>query len=191
MINYLLSKAQDFGTIIVLSYITVHPYIGWQGIDRENLKVISPTDWYQPEYDGGLPMPIAYAELAEIPTADASHDGNSVFGFTERYSEYVCPLHDRITGDFKRFVGMHSWHFGRDMSYARLNQQGAQSLDVVAMGDADSYDRIFTIESAEEDHFYCTAFFDVRATRPMKSLSSKVDLGDGDMNIARNGNQMS
>lgn len=184
-------KAQDFGTIIVLSYITVHPFIGWQGVDRENLKVISPSDWYQPEYDGGIPAPIAFAELAEVSDeTTAQHDGADVFGFTERYSEYVCPLHDRITGDFRRYNDMHSWHFGRDMSTLRQARYTAQNTNIVAMHDAEQYDRIFTIED-DADHFYCTAFFDIRATRPMKSLSSKVDLGDGDNVISRNGNQMS
>lgn len=184
-------KAQDFGTIIVLSYITVHPFIGWQGVDRENLKVISPSDWYQPEYDGGIPAPIAFAELAEDCTEySAQHDGADVFGFTERYSEYVCPLHDRITGDFRRFNDMQSWHFGRDMSSMRQARFHAQNTNIVAMHDARQYDRIFTIED-DTDHFYCTAFFNITATRPMKSLSSKVDLGDGDNVISRNGNQMS
>lgn len=191
-------KSSDFGTIITFAWIQpdVQYYEGW---DRTVLKY-SVSDFYQPEYDSLQAMPISMFELAQDPKRaiyDRDHRvGTRVFGFTERYAELKNPR-NRVTGDFAIYENYNSWHYGRSLTNSEdeinITAQSAEIMSHPQVGS--QYDRIFTDDTDTQDygvdHFYLTCYFDVNADRPMLNTSEVANLGDGNLNIQRNGTQMS
>lgn len=188
-------KSSDFGTIITLAWI--QPDIQYyEGIDRTIFKT-HVSDFYQPEFDGLTASPIAQFEFGQNPKSLATYKlGNKVFGFTERYNEMRTPR-SRVTGDFALDENMSSWHFGWNGQFGNKDfyNYSAQSEMLMSQEQAYSqYDRIFVDETDTatdmRDHFYMTCYFDVNASRPMMSTSEVAGLGDGHLNIQRNGTQM-
>lgn len=183
-------KSSDYGLFMILGYITVKPQMAF-GFDRKNLRT-EPLDWYNPEFDGVGGDPITYREVFESckidPSADLSN-GDNVFGFTERYNSYRYGR-DQITGDFKVFKDMDVWHCGRDLSVLRAGGTLiAQSSSMNTLAQTDSeYNRIFSVQTGDVDHFYFVCQFEVNAFRPMLSLSQVPQLGTGDTVVPRNGN---
>lgn len=183
-------KSSDYGLFMILGYITVKPQMAF-GVDRKNLRT-EPLDWYNPEFDGVGGDPITYREVFESCKIDPSTDlsnGDNVYGFTERYNSYRYGR-DQITGDFKVFKDMDVWHCGRDLSALRASgTMIAQSSSMNTLAQTDSeYNRIFSVQSGDVDHFYFVCQFEVNALRPMLSLSQVPQLGTGDTVVPRNGN---
>lgn len=183
-------KSSDYGLFMILGYITVKPQMSF-GFDRKVLRT-EPLDWYNPEFDGVGGDPITYREVFESckidPLSDVSK-GEDVYGFTERYNSYRYGR-DQITGDFKVFKDMDVWHCGRDLSALRSSgTMIAQSSSMNTLAQTDSeYNRIFSVQSGDVDHFYFVCQFEVNALRPMLSLSQVPQLGTGDTVVPRNGN---
>lgn len=108
-------KADDFGMLFYFAWVAPKPLYA-DAVDKTCLK-LSPFDYYQPEFDGVGPQPIAYQELGSFMHLHDDHlEPNGVFGFTERYNEYRNAL-DQITGDFAlpgTKSNMRVWTFNRE-----------------------------------------------------------------------------
>lgn len=186
--------AKDFGYIIVIGWITVNPMYPY-GFDREVLSVV-PNDFYQPEFDGIGPEAISAGEVFTNPIRPSSdtHKDYDVYGFTERYNRYRFGR-DQLTGDFRNLhydADMNVWHTARNLSTIReLGNMVAQSGAMIQMNNRSSeFDRIFSDSDTEYDHFLFSCYFNVDAQRPMLNLNQVPRLGEGDTNIARNGNEV-
>lgn len=182
-------NCDDYGMILTLGWLTVIPMNPF-GFARHVLRK-KPLDYYTPEFDGVGVYAIPVCEYFSNPKRLDQTAPFNVYGFTERYNDYRFSR-DQITGDFRLFEGMDDWHFGRDLSeLSKLGTLVAQSTSVVRMGSSESeYNRIFNLTDSSADHFFMTARFDVSAIRPMKSLSEVANLGDGNLEISRNGNEL-
>lgn len=184
-------RANDFGQLIVLGYISVKPMYA-DGFDRQVLKT-DPLDFYQPEYDGIGVNAISVGEVACCPhnldpeSEDVAHYDDT-FGFCERYNEYRTGK-DKVTGDMclQRYEDANLWHFNRNLSSLvesdNLHAQSTAFLEV----NGDEYNKIFNIVDDSEDKFYMTINFGVTAIRPIKSNSQTARLGDGNTTIHKNG----
>lgn len=189
-------SADDHGLFIILGYFTVNPMMSY-GYDRRVLRT-TPLDFYNPEFDGIGAEAISVGEVFENPLGYLITDTTSsdaVFGYTERYNSYRYGR-DVIIGDFRSYRDdneMNGWHTGRLLSDARA--QGdlvAQSSTMNTLEQTDSqYNRMFSITSGDEDKFYLTCNFNVKAIRPMLNLNQVVRLGEGDTVVPRNGNVIS
>lgn len=185
--------AKDYGMLFIFGWFTITPMMAY-GYDKNVLRM-TPLDYYNPEFDGIGAQAISYGEVytdPDVATGDTTTD-RDVFGFTERYNEYRFGK-DRITGEFRGFgdSDMNTWHTGRLLSDVRHNgQMVAQSSAMNTLPQSDSeYNRIFSVTSGNIDHFYLTAQFDVNAVRPMLSLNQVPRLGEGDLQVSRNGNEI-
>ena len=188
-------KADDYGMLFIFGYFTVSPMMSF-GYDRRVLRS-SPLDYYNPEFDGIGADAISMGEVFASPIvagpSDFSND-NQVFGFTERYNAYRYGR-DVITGEFRdyRFQDMSVWHSGRNLTSLRTSgNMVAQSSSMNTLDQtASEYNRIFSINTGAENHFYLTARFRVDAVRPILNLNQVPRLGEGDTNVPRNGNVIS
>ena len=88
---------------------------------------------------------------------------------------------------------MNGWHTGRNLAAIRkAGNLVAQSTSVNTLPQTNSeYNRIFSIQSGDVDHFYLTCQFNVKAIRPMLNLNQVPRLGEGDTVVPRNGNVIS
>lgn len=185
--------SSDYGMLVVMSWIT--PRVSYsQGFDHSVLR-INPTDFYSPEFDDMQASPISVMEVAQCNKTQANasmDDGSKVFGFVPKYSDYLYSR-DVVSGDMILSEGYEAWHFNRDFSsMLNNNQVVAQSVAMNQMMSTDSeYNRIFTITDGLEDKFILTSKIEVKMNRPMKSLSAKADLGEGNLIVDRNGSQVS
>ena len=189
-------KVSDYGIVIILGYFTVRPMNAY-GFDRKVLRS-EPLDYYNPEFDGLGAEAIPLMEYYENPRGIADSDtttSNTIFGFTERYNAYRFGR-DQITGEFRNYINnaeMNGWHTGRNLAAIRkAGNLVAQSTSVNTLPQTNSeYNRIFSIQSGDVDHFYLTCQFNVKAIRPMLNLNQVPRLGEGDTVVPRNGNVIS
>lgn len=186
-------NCSDYGILFIFGYFTVVPMMPY-GFDRKVLRS-SPLDWYNPEFDGLGADAIPLMEVYENAHEDDGTDGDTVFGFTERYNSYRYGR-DLITGDFRDLNpngDMNVWHTGRNLSLIRsVGNLVAQSSSMNTLPQTGSeYNRIFSVTSGDVDHFYLTAHFSVDAIRPMLNLNQVAQLGTGDTVVPRNGNVIS
>ncbi|QCS35908.1 major capsid protein [Capybara microvirus Cap1_SP_22] len=189
----------DFGQFLVLGFISVktpYPFT----FDKEVLKT-QPLDFYNPEFDGIGTQALSYDEIYTKPTNyHAQIDGfygTNTFGFTERYYEYKQPK-NRINGDMLFDDTFKCWHTARDLSPIYNNQYGALTEDLIYYSNEQQSDlcRIFAMRDDEAtdtsyDHFFISAYFNLSALRPMKNLSQSTELGEGSINLNKDGNVIS
>jgi len=188
--------SKDYGCLFVFGYFTVRPMMSY-GSDKAVLRN-QPFDYYNPEFDGLGAEAISYAEIFQDPldpsTATGVHNDAAVYGFTERYNSYRYGR-DKITGDFRHYDQneMNSWHTGRLLTDVRAGgNMVAQSTAMNTLSATDSeYNRMFANTSGSHDHFYLTAQFNISAVRPILNLNQVPRLGEGDTEVARNGNVVS
>ncbi|QCS36041.1 major capsid protein [Capybara microvirus Cap1_SP_104] len=185
-------KCDDFGYLITLAWIAVKADICF-GYDKSVLRT-SPLDFYNPEFDGLSGEPIETCEIATRPVdGEESVLADYVFGFRERYSSYKF-ARPRVTGDFRLFRGMDSWHFGRKFEgIINFSDCKAMSPNLLYYKNnvPSEFNRIFENSSSDADHFYVRFLSNVSAVRPMLSLSQTANLGDGNFEVSRNGNELS
>lgn len=189
-------NCSDYGLCMIFGYYTVNPMYSY-GFDKKVLRN-HPLDWYTPEFDGMGAEGIPYIEVFENPSSDPSQDlSNSlnVFGFTERYNSYRYGR-DRITGDFRKYSnsdGMNTWHSGRLLNNLREgNLMYAQSSSFNTLRQTNSeYNRIFSVTGSQVDHFYLICRFTVHAVRNMLNLNQVPRLGEGSVDMSKNGNEVS
>ncbi|QCS36425.1 major capsid protein [Capybara microvirus Cap3_SP_367] len=187
----------EFGCLIILSWISVRPMYT-RGFQRHTLRQ-SPTDFYTPEFDGVGGNAVSYREITVPKTVDDESMGyyNDGVGFNERYCEYRDSSKKGIvSGDFLLDTGMDAWHFGRDLdSLYTSHNLGAQTYALNTYGvpgSVSEYDRIFNNAGsvAGRDHFFISFYFNVQAIRPIKNMNAVADLGSGDINISKVGNEV-
>ncbi|QCS36440.1 major capsid protein [Capybara microvirus Cap3_SP_383] len=183
---------RDYGQFMVIGFISVKnsfPY----GVDTDVLKV-NPLDFYTPEYDGIGTQALRYSELYSNPKMydDTQWNSTKAFGFSERYYEYRTPK-DRITGDMVLYDDFLPWHTARDLSGIVKGSKKAMSDDVIYYPIARSeFDRIFAMnagddEIAAQDHFFMSCYFKLSAVRPILDLSGSYQLGEGDIEMNKDG----
>lgn len=184
----------DIGHIVTLSWIYVKPCY-FEGYSREVLKS-TPVDFYQPEFDGLQANPISFAEVCVNPKDDSlssdTKTDDSVYGFTENYNEYRTSR-DIITGDFRLYPELESWHFGRNLVAIReANKMFAQTASMNCYPQTGSeFNRIFADTTDNEDKFYLESYQKVTATRNMLNNSEATGLPNGNLDVSRNGNEIS
>lgn len=198
----------EFGYLMVVS--TIVPRTGYyQGRDRQ-LFHISPLDFFHGEFDSVGSQAIRKDELYAMysegaayynATGTGSNAPNGIFGWSPRYAEYKVQL-DNCSGDFcvPSLNGdglMESFHLMRELkSYAGDGYQDmAQHALDFTMGDIQSgrygYDRIFNNQNNSADHFICVHHFDIKAKRPMCSMSETFEIEGGkEVTMPFNGTKM-
>lgn len=186
--------SSDFGMLFILGWVTVTPMNAY-GFEREVLKT-NALDFYQPDFDGVGVDAISYGEVFADPLIVDPNDhtlDDQVFGFTERYND-MRYARDQITGDFLKYRPdeMNVWHTGRLLNSVRAaGNMVAQSNTMNTLDPVDSeYNRIFSVTAGFVDHFLMTCQFKVNAVRPMLSLNQVPGLGEGDLTVSRNGNEI-
>ncbi|QCS36061.1 major capsid protein [Capybara microvirus Cap1_SP_109] len=165
-------ESDEYGQLIIVSVI--QPKITYyQGRDRE-VTHVSRLQYYTPEFDGLGVQAIRKDELKadaiKVGELYSSYVPSGIFGYTSRYAEYKVPK-DRITGDFRvnsRNYGLEVYHFGRDV-------KGKNAGDLLhsgqfCMGDGSQYDRVFSFNDSNYDHFITVFKFDVKAQLPMSKM---------------------
>ena len=87
---------------------------------------------------------------------------------------------------------MNAWHMGRFLN-AQLMAQTlvAQNPAINALDPLDSeYNRIFSVTSGKEDHFYITSQVECKALLPILSPNQTPGLGEGNTIVTKNGNEV-
>lgn len=182
-------ECKEYGYIVIVS--TIVPKISYvQGFDRHVIHR-NRFDFYTPEFDCVGPQAIAAGELycqsndSEADPFDDLVAGNGhptdVFGYCPRFAEYKTSK-DSLLGDFNiphLNAGLDSFYFSR-----LLKPNGAFPLKAQGpflFADGRQYNRIFNVKDQDTDHFYMWYKFDIKAMRPMRSISDSIPLdGDGE-----------
>lgn len=184
--------SSDYGFYVQIAWIA--PQVQYsQGFDHHVLHM-TPTDFYTPEFDQMQASPIPVMEVAQCnkkQTTNNNIDGTAVFGFVPKYSEYLYQR-DVVSGDMLLSEGYDAWHFNRDLS-AEIDTAAFKAQSVtfnqIPVNDTE-FNRIFDVTDDSEDKFIIASRFETVANRPMLSLSDKADLGDGGLDVQRNGTQI-
>lgn len=193
---------------VFMSLMSILPDTAYyQGIDRHWQKGVygDALDFYHPEFEN-----LGYQEILNKEVFVASHleyqsyDGDGVFGYTPRYSEYKFQ-NDILAGDFiskstdtTGVMGSpdDAFHLFRTLHYDETNPLALNSNFVELDNKNNNYDRIFQFTDCNYDHFYFNIDVDVKATRPMvgfgePSLDATNNEGDGrTMNLPYGGTRL-
>lgn len=182
-------ECKEYGYILLLTSIMPETSMGWQGFDR-NLMHLSKFDFFTPEFDGKFMTPVLSGELYSDYKGQDDEDYQDlvdnncqplkIFGFCPSYSEYKCAK-DNVIGDFNVTSlkqGLDAYHLFRDI-YPSSNIV-AQNPDIIYFDD-EQYNRIFNVTDKSADHFYMIYRINVKAFRPMKSISQAIPFDDNDI----------
>lgn len=186
-------RSSDYGMLFTFAWFAPKPMF-YLGCDKENLR-INPFDFYNPQLDQNLAVPVAYEQF--FAEGNPTGGRTTVFGYAPLYLEYLYH-NDYIVGDFETRTEFKPWHFGYTAPIAALT--GSQS-DITAQDDrliympntGTEFERIFNIEDTElldVDTIYLTIDNDCRASRPMRDMTGKIGLGDGDVDVSINGSEI-
>lgn len=182
-------ECKEYGYILLLTSIMPETSMGWQGFDR-NLMHLNKFDFFTPEFDGKYMTPIFSGELFSDYKGQDNQDYQDlvdnncqplkIFGFCPSYTEYKCAK-DNVIGDFNIASlneGLDSYHLFRDI-YPESTIV-AQNPDLIYFDD-EQYNRIFNVTDKSADHFYMIYRINVKAIRPMKSISQAIPFDDNDI----------
>lgn len=142
----------------VMGIMSVMPVATYQqGIPRHMLRA-DKFDYFWPEFQHIGEQPIYVKELA-----GRSVDGDEVFGYAPRYSEYKY-IPNTVHGDFKDTLAF--WHMGR-----KFADTPALNQDFVEMDD-EEVNRVFAVYDPDTgevpyDTLWCHILNEVVARRPM------------------------
>ena len=155
--NQFKKRFEEHGTILGL--MSVIPRTCYQqGIERDWLK-FDKFDYYWPEFAHIGEQEVINSEVVHDFT-DALPNGNEVFGYQSRYSEYKYKQ-STVHSDFKG--SLNHWHMGRIFAQnPDLNQEFIES---------DPTHRIFAVTDPQEEKLYVQVFNRVRAIRPIPVFS--------------------
>ena len=135
-----------------------------------NLKVL-PSNYFKPEFsDLGL-QPCTQLEILgpEASTLDQPTQ-NSIFGYTNRYSEYKSRV-DKISGEFN--LDLNAWVTPREYSGFISKQRGLSLSLAFSKVNPSSVNNIFAVQAdGMHNQFMCAAQFNVTAIRPMSIFGS-------------------
>ena len=172
--------AKEHGVFMTLMSI-IPDTAYYQGIPRMWQKGVygDALDYYTPEFEN-----LGYQEILNkevfvpnVSTGYLSYEPDGIFGYTPRYSEYKFQ-NDVLAGDFVTqnqiydYFDMDSWHLFREMNFDENNPLALNENFVELNNQNNSYDRIFQMTVNKFDHFYFNIFCDVKASRPMSSISA-------------------
>lgn len=180
--------SSDYGMLFTFAWFAPKPMF-YTGVDKENLR-LQPFDFYTPQLDQNLAVPVQYEQFFA--------EGNpisrtTVFGYEPLYLEYLYH-NDYIVGDFETRADFTPWHFGFRKPFDNVGTITAQDDSLVYMPNTGTeFERIFMIDNTElldVDTLYLTIDNDCRASRPMRDMTGKLGLGDGDVNVNINGSEV-
>lgn len=190
----------DFGQLLFISHMLPRTSY-YQGIKPENLHM-SLNDFFQPDFEdvGNAPIPnmvvcddLPLSRSALLDTDAASFlPPKGVFGFAPNYYEYKTQF-DYLSGDFRcRSINSELRSFDL-MRKLNMFYQPAAALNVlpsdlvegttamlgeqfmIADGQSvDQFNRLWLNQTDDADHFICSWFFKVRATRDCNSLGNSL-----------------
>ena len=180
-------KADQHSILIISAEIIPKP-LYYQGLRPLN-TMLNRFDFFQPEFDNVGVRAISRFELY-MDTNPLDQDFttdpdylNGIFGFAPQYANLKTG-YDNIVGDFrlKRFENsLSSWFlarkFVRPQQLANMDNINTQFCKVNGTTQA-SYDDMFTYQGNDIDHFYSLFAIDIKANRPMVSLSDALTLPD-------------
>lgn len=178
-------RASDFGMLITYGYLTVRPLYA-KGFNRTVMHT-QPLDFYTPEFDTLQAQAISLSELRAYEKGGSAQSGQygEIFGFCPRFNEYRF-ARDMVTGDMELMEQYQCWHLQRNLELG--SQSKAQSSAIMQMPQTNSeFNRIFTVTDGLEDKFLIDFKYNVNATRPIKTLSGSLDLGEGDLDMSLGG----
>lgn len=193
-------KSQEFGYIIVLSWVQIVPLI-LRGVHPANLR-IKPFDFWTPEFDGKAVRAVPLCEVGtnRLCNGDPNQPNvgdKEVYGFINLYDD-MRELRDVIAGDF--ITGSSSnrnFLFCRDFSVLRESGNGnvckPQSDYVQQYDQNDNPDMSDPFQKSKSygDRFWLGTVFKINAQRPVLSSSDAIDFtGEGDLQINKNGTIM-
>ena len=178
-------KADQHSILIISAEIIPKP-LYYQGLRPLNTMLYR-YDFFQPEFDNVGVRAISRSELY-MDTNPLDQDFttdpdylNGIFGFAPQYANLKTG-YDNIVGDFrlKRFENsLSSWFlarkFVRPQQLANMDNINTQFCKVNGTTQA-SYDDMFTYQGNDIDHFYSLFAIDIKANRPMVSLSDALTL---------------
>lgn len=179
----------DYGMLFTFAWFAPKPMF-YLGVDKENLRV-DPFDFYTPQLDQNLAVPVQYKQFFAEGNNSALP---AVFGYEPLYLEYLYH-NDYIVGDFETRADFTPWHFGYRK---QLTNTGvaitAQDDGLIYLPNTGTeFERIFMIDNTElldVDTIYLTIDNDCRASRPMRDMTGKLGLGDGDVDVNINGSEV-
>ena len=193
-------EANEVGLLCRYAWITTAP-MNVYGEDKM-VRRTKPIDFYKPEFDGIGPEAIAVEEVYNNPRIWSTTNPKATYGFVEIYNSFRFGR-DRITGDFRKMpldsgdyanVGteMNVWHLGRFLNTQLMEQTlVAQNPAINQLAQVNSeYNRIFSVTSGDEDHFYITSQVECMALLPILSINQTPGLGEGDTVVTKNGNEV-
>ena len=140
---------------LILGIMSIMPKSAYQqGVPKMFLK-FDKFDYYWPEFAHIGEQPVLNQEVY-FDGDDGLND--NVFGYVPRYSEYKY-INDSVHGDFKSTLDF--WHMGRIFS-----TRPALNATFTNMAQAE-VDRIFAVNTPEDDRLYVNLVNQVKASRPM------------------------
>lgn len=173
---------------------SIIPKIGYyQGRCKQTgVLSIQPLDFYHGDMDNIGVQAIQLQELfaSALSTSELgtnwsnSYDPKNIFGYQNRYAEFKNG-YDSLLGDFRintLRTGFESFHLMRqifpDGGTYDITQEPWKSLRSISgifrKGEQEQYDRIFSYQSADTDHFMLFMNFDISAVRNMQSISDDL-----------------
>lgn len=181
--------AEDYGQLLIIA--TIKPKVHyWQGRDRQVLD-IKRLDFFTPEFEKVGTQALRFDELYSDYHNESYYQSclkdldlfpSSVFGFTPRYCHEKIG-HDLLIGDFNCPTlknSLNAFHLFRNLKEPGMpEEEGGSGETPLANnsrfvsfdeGDRFQYDRMFTFQGAEADHFICRFDFAVKALRPMNTI---------------------
>lgn len=175
--------APDFGMFLVVASIV--PRVGYfQGVDRFNLCV-TPTQFFEPEFDGLSPQAITPAEIYTPHDAGSFHPSNpnGIFGYAP--SNYFLKIfNDNVIGDYTLGSineGMDAYYLKRvfdDRDFGNGYADIYQSIDFVRAKDFRQYLRMFGINNDPQnqiDPFRVRTIYNIETYANMRSLYDDID----------------
>lgn len=181
-----------FGQLICITSII--PKIGYYQGRKKQQGVLSirPLDFYHGDFDNVGVQAIQLQELfaSGLSTGEFgtnwnnTYDPTSIFGYQNRYAEFKNG-YDSLLGDFRvntLRTGFESFHLMRqifpDGGTYDITQEPWKSLRSISgifrKGEQEQFDRIFSYQSADTDHFMLFMNFDISAVRNMQSISDDL-----------------
>jgi len=180
--------SSDYGMLFTFAWFAPKPMF-YTGVDKENLR-LQPFDFYTPQLDQNLAVPVQYEQFFAEGNPIAR---TTVFGYEPLYLEYLYH-NDYIVGDFETRADFTPWHFGFRKPFDTVGTITAQDDSLVYMPNTGTeFERIFMIDNTElldVDTLYITIDNDCRASRPMRDMTGKLGLGDGDVEVNINGSEV-
>lgn len=149
--------AQEHGLVMVVCYVRPQFYAYGTTIDRSKLKS-NFMDYLLPSFGGVGMQPITMKQIDG--NGNASHD-NSVFGWQERYFEYMH-LDNAVTGQMRTiYKDWHSDLIDYDFADSLINGD----ITPLYWTDADRLNRVFV--DTTNDPVLMSVYFDGSVTRAL------------------------